>query len=78
MNRKVKSFKECFYRNDVWCQSYNKCSRCSLSVLTQTPTIVLILVHCLSIICSSKSAQAATVSSGGKLLLLLWKPRSWF
>ena len=36
MNRKVKSFiQTVFCRNNVCSQSYNKCSKCSLSTLTQ-------------------------------------------
>jgi len=35
MNRKVKSFKQRFYRNSVRYRSYNNCSKSSLSALTQ-------------------------------------------
>jgi len=60
-------------------KSYNKCSKCSLSALTQAHNNVLLLVYCpVDTLRCSKSAKKFAVQVCVKSLLLSWKPRSWF
>ena len=83
MNRKVNSFKQCFYWNNrMFCGTKRyKCPKCSVSVLTHAcSAIVLPLVYCpvecrqLVVWSQPRNLQFRCVKS----LLLSWKPSTFW
>jgi len=75
MNRKVKSFKQCFYRNNVRCQKLQVFEAQSFNFDTGPQSFCYSFVA-MSIIRFQVSQEIRC--SSVKLLLLLWKPSSWF
>jgi len=76
MNRKVKSFKQCFYHNYVQCQTFKQLFEVrsfSLDTGAQSfcHSFIALLIRC------SKSAQKSAVQVC-QVAMLLWKPQSWF
>jgi len=61
MNRKVKSFKQCFYRNNVQCQKLQQVFEVQDFVLNTGPQLFCHSIIALSIIRCWKSAQKFAV-----------------
>jgi len=83
MNRKVKSFKQAVFIGTMCgVESYDKCSKCTLSALTQTRSrfATSLLSWRVLYVVRSQPMQKFTVHVCDCVwsLPLLWKPRSWF
>jgi len=79
MNRKVKHFKQCFYRNTVRCQKLQQLFEVLSFALDTGAQSFRRSFIALSIISYLDRSQLRNSLFGCvKSLQLLWKPRSWF